>query len=354
MRNISFYSASDKVIFDALNQYKVTKQDIRALFFQRGTLISDATDKEKLALDFSAYLHDYNDYSYLATILGVATRREKATSFDLITSVSFEDIETTARELTSIVSTYGDTIEVNVVNNRIELSVLYRTCDFTKSELRQIVDKDLKVTIEKNDNSTGYTVRGSQSDKFNEVSDILIDKLSQMDPDFSKDEISLFSIVDSKIRRSFFDRLTKEIPKHDYHDVTDVYVINPDQETDEEKVVHITKASLKGKGVTFSKELTDLFKQGFYIWKIVWNTVLKDEKESDIYEFEALFEDPINCKKFSYIAKGYYRFKENDDGTTSNHSKNRMSLRKSQEDNLHKLIESTAKKIINDLLSSLS
>lgn len=354
MKNMSFYSASDKVIFDALNQHKVTKQDMMDLFFKRGILISKLTDKEKLALDFSAYLHDYNDYSFLSEILGVATRREKATSFDLITCVDTDEIETIARSLVPIIATYGDTVEVNVINNKIELSILYKTCDFSKSELRQVVDKELKMTIEKNNDSNGYIVRGAQSDKFNQVSGILIDKLSKTDPNFSKEEINLSSIVNSETRSNFFDRLTKEIPKHDYHDVTDVYVINPEQESEEEQIVHITKASLKGKGVTLSKEIGDLFVQGFYIWKIVWNTVIKDDKKSDIYEFEALFEDPINCRKFSYIAKGYYRFKERDDGTTSTHTKNRISFPRSQEDNLHKLIESTAKNIINELLSSLS
>lgn len=354
MRNISFYSASDKVIFDALNQYKVTKQDMRDLFFKRGILISQLTEKKDLALDFSAYLHDYNDYSFLSEILGVTAKREKATSFDLITCVDTDEIETIARSLVPTIATYGDTVEVNVINNKIELSILYTTCDFSKFELRQVVDKVLKMTIEKNNESKGYIVRGVQIDKFKQVSDILLDELYNIDPNSSKEEINLSSIIDSKTRSLFFIRLTKEIPRHDFYDVTDVYVINPEQELEKDKIVHITKASLKGKGLTLSKELDDLCEQGFYIWKIVWNTLSKSGEKSDIYEYEALFEDAIDCRKFSYMAKGYYSFKDGKDDTTSTHRKKRSSFSMSQEDDLHKLIESTAKNIINELLSSLS
>ncbi|HHS5823757.1 TPA: hypothetical protein ACTNTH_004574, partial [Salmonella enterica subsp. enterica serovar Enteritidis] len=59
---IGLYSVNDKAMFDALNQTKVTHEDMKSLFFKRGIIISKDTKRKTLALDFSKNFHGYYDF----------------------------------------------------------------------------------------------------------------------------------------------------------------------------------------------------------------------------------------------------------------------------------------------------
>jgi hypothetical protein len=127
------------------------------------------------------------------------------------------------------------------------------------------------------------------------------------------------------------------------HDVKDVFVYHPkeSQKDDPEDIgVHISKATLKGENVLKSEELLSLYEKGFYIYRIVW--VAKTESvTSHLYEFETQFSDAENCKIFSYIIKGIYKFKE--DG---GHVKSKKSISILKEPKLFKLIEQAAQKAL--------
>ncbi|KJG68662.1 hypothetical protein [Photobacterium kishitanii] len=89
----SLHAATDKAVFDAINQHKVTKDEVLNMFFSRGVIVSKKTDKDDLAKEFSSFFHSYNDYENLSSILGVNNRKEKLTSYTLDTSLKVSDVE---------------------------------------------------------------------------------------------------------------------------------------------------------------------------------------------------------------------------------------------------------------------
>ena len=79
----SLYYASDKNIFDALNQHKVDIPTIMGLFERRNIIISPKTPRDELAKYFARQIHDYHDHRDIAARLGIAPRRERITSMDV-------------------------------------------------------------------------------------------------------------------------------------------------------------------------------------------------------------------------------------------------------------------------------
>lgn len=349
-RSGAIYSATDKAIYDALQQYKVTRDDLKDLFFRRGIIISNRTDKEDLASHFSKYIHGYEDYEFLSKILGVVTHKERMRSFDISTKViNIDDIESMLIEIQNeLTESSGDIVDVSMVGKSLVLKIEYTEPDFTKSEFRQVIDKDAEVIVEKI--KGGFSVIGPHNKKMDNITELLTNKVQTLDPSTEIIEIELEGVVD-KIRVStFFEDITKTMKGYDLVNVTDVYVYNPKKDSGSGS--HIKKVSLSGTSVTMSQELASLYKQGFYVWKITWIVKNNKDSESDLYEFEALFSDPEECTDFAYLVKGYYPIKEDDDGGNSNHHKNRINLgSRSLEMKYSRLIIETAKNALKKALS---
>lgn len=344
----AIYSATDKAIFDALQQFKVTRDDLKDLYFKRGIIISNKTSKESLADNFSKYIHGYEDYEYLSKILGVATQRERTRSIDLISkSIEGSDIEEALDKVKNCLSHEGsnDIVDYNIVNKKYILKIEYSEPDFTKSEFRQVVDKDAEITIEK----IKGVIRliGPHNKKMEKITNIIFDSLAEKDPTISRNEINLEGLVNNNLISSLFDKLTTSMKGYSLKSVTDVYVYNPDK--DNGSGTHIKKASLSGTGVTLSQELSSLYKSGFYIWKIVWTITDDRHIESDIYEIETLFSEPENCTGFVFLVKGYYPRKIDSSDINDTHHKNRINMSKSEEMTFNKLVLKTAKKIISEI-----
>ena len=73
----TIYSASDKSLYDALNQSNVTNADLRSLFLSRGILVSSDSNRKHLAKHFARLFHDYRDYQALARLFGGSVQRKK-------------------------------------------------------------------------------------------------------------------------------------------------------------------------------------------------------------------------------------------------------------------------------------
>lgn len=331
MNSGNLYSVNDKAIYDALNQGKVTKTDLKELFLARGVVISSDTSRKELASYFSRLIHDYYDYQVLARILGTHTRRDKATvSYVPLGDLSIDDIENAAHELDEKISDLDAASEVNRVGGRVEVVVNYRTTNFNKNEFRQVVDREAVINLEVEDGK--LAIRSPLTDTVEDVKKMLVDIAGERaDIELPIENINMQGIQDPKKRTEFFERLVNGVEGLQHYDVTDVYIYHPknneideDGEEDEDTVdlgVHITKASLKGEKVLQSDELKGLYDKGFYIWKIVWQAV-ENSYDSDIYEFEAQFSDPEVFSKFSYLARGFYKYKE---GGEHNSSKTQFS-----------------------------
>lgn len=363
---VGLYSVNDKAMFDALNQSKVTNDNVKNLFLRRGTIISKETTRKALALDFSKNFHGYKDFEYLSNIFGSIGRREKLSINILNADVERSEIDNAVDEVCANLQKDGDLTDVNYTPNGLEISIKYVKLDFKMSEFRQSSVREAKIQIEKND-SGEYTTRFPQNSKSREFNTKLLEHINNLNSGkkASLDEISLEVVKDSSKRSEFFKELIVQMSKLKCIDVSDVYVTHPaidavsqtddDEDDDEGKDIddavtdigyHISKASLKGRGVLDSPELIELLNNGFYITRIIWCSVYEDQYDSDKYEFEAQFVDTENCKLFSYLVRGFYKYKK------LNQFTNRQVIDKDREKIFLLLIESTARKISDDIIKS--
>lgn len=367
----NIYSVNDKVMFDALNQSKVTIPLLYEIFISRGIVISEDTSREELASMFSRMPHGYTDYEKLATVFSSVSRREKSTLLNIpADNISEKELVDTLRDIDDDISEINQAeAKVSKDGDIIRLSLTYKEVNFNKSEFRQVLDKEAEVEIEKHknvdDESYQYLIRHPLNTTCESVVSVIIEKLKKnvmsLGGHLSTSQISLTGIKDPATRSKFFLDMMNEMEGVTIHDVTFIYVYQPkndedwieDESEDEEfdeiegskrlEGVHISKASLNGNGVAFSKEFQNLQDSGFYIWKAVW-MVKEDGADSDIYELEAQFADPEHFTKFSYLVRGEYRYQD-----VSSYSKNRVKCSKKHEIKFSRLIEATAERIIKEI-----
>ena len=363
---IGLYSVTDKAIFDALNQNKISNEDMRNLFFKRGILISTKTQRKSLAIDFSKYYHGYKDFQHLSDVLGSIGRREKNTNNYIKTSLDKSEVESCIRNTLLELNKEGDTTQIVATpNGGFDILIKYVKLDYKLSEFRQSSTREANIQIELLENNE-YLVRCPPNSKADEFISILETKIKEEsdDGDFSKDTISLESVKISSERTRFFMELIHNMENHEFVDVSDVFISHPiapevervslsdddDDDDDDESSVpdlgyHISKASLKGRGVLESDELKDLLEKDFYISKIIWTIRNKNYIDSDRIEIEAQFLDSDNCRVFSYLIRGYYQYI-----SAGEYNKNRKSFDTVSERELSKLLEKTAKNISDKIV----
>lgn len=360
----SIYSASDKALFDALNQSTVSIADLRQLFLNHGIVISRATSRKALAAHFSRLAHDYDDFQALAKLFDTGQRRERSTSLRVESKAQLSDFEAAAHEIVEKLKADSDSASVSIgMDGTVQINVRYKTFHFNKSEFRQVETKDAVISLEQEGGT--IVIRGPQNEKVDGICRDLMSVVEKtVDGKLDIDEISLEYFPEPTDRTLFFVKLIENVPGYKKHDVTDVYVFKPktkesstaisdeeadsvDQE-DEEPVlgIHITRASLKGEGVLESDEMQSLISKGFYISKIVWQA--KEALfDSDIFEFEAQFTEPESCTRFSYLIRGHYKYQGD-----KQYSKSKTQLDPADDKALSKNIDSSARKCIQILKAS--
>lgn len=346
------HSVTDKALFDALCQSRVTHNELRDLFLSRGILVSRTTDKKALAKNFSKLTHDFYVHQRISAIYGGFLRRERNTSVVISGNVNQEVLLAAANKLEEELLTEDDLCSVVSDKSSIRMHITYLSTNYGKSDFNQVEKKNATFEIEMLDGS--FSLRRPDNEQAQNYEARLLAIVETMMRDNSDDEseglnlneISLQHIDDHEKRTLFFKKLINGLDGYELDDVTDVYVYHPkptvieEEKGDSDTGVHISRASLKGEGVLKSDELTSLYEKGFYIWKIRWR--VKDKTPySDLYEFEAQFSDPADCNDFSYISRGFKKFK-----SAGEYNKSTIQLSSSEEVKFYKLIEKTARFII--------
>jgi hypothetical protein len=358
----SIYSASDKALFDAINQSSVTAADLRELFLRHGIIISNGTPRRQLAMHFARLMHDFDDFETLARIFESPKRRERMSATRILGAATIHDVEAAAHAIVGALVEQNDAATTTVQpDGSIQIHIKYKQLHFNKSEFRQVETKAAVITIEQEGGS--LVMRGPQNDKVDEVCEELINHLEiELKLDVETDRIDLRGISDSKARVEFFRLLIDGVKGYQRTDVTDVYLFNPEKKrssavalADEDNLeisadddvdlgIHIKSANLKGGRVLDSPELRSFFNKGFYISKIIWQCKEIGTFDSDIVEFEAQFSEPESCTSFSYLVRGYYEYQEAGD-----HSKGRKQFGKDVDREIGKLIEESARAAIQSL-----
>lgn len=312
----SLYYATDKNIFDALNEHKIDTNTVLDLFQRRNTLVSFKERRQDLAEYFSRLAHDHYDHKEIASRLGVVARRERVTTMDISGLLTGDDIDQAIKEVQGALEHYGDVTRSYKAGDSIFLSVQYSQVDYRRSEFNQVQIRDGVVELQKT--SDGFVIRSNQNEYMNSVRDMILSKMeSAAAAPIEKHVISLFGYPSPEVRSKFFFDLANGLNKYTTIDVTDVYVYKPGLEAEENVDVdtHIERVTLKGTGVSRSEMLSSLAIDGYYIVKIGWK-VRETFGTGQIYDIEAVFADPASCSDFSFIVLGVY---QNNSGWPSKH-----------------------------------
>jgi len=313
----SLYYASDKNVFDALNQHKVDIQTIMKLLERRNIIVSKKTPRESLATYFSRQIHDYQDHKDIAGRLGIAPRRERITSMDVNGEVTKDHLDVAVKQFKEDLEKNGEVVQIHKENGKVSLTVQYSTVDYKVSEFAQRQERD--GTIELLETEEGFTVRNTHNEFVNDVTQLLVKKLEvAADTKLEKVTISLFGVPSARLRSKFFHELASSLKGYTRTDVTAAYVFKakPDalvsddsEEEDEEDVesgTHVERVALRGNGVTRSDIFNDLLKDDdYYITKIAWD-VRETGGAGHAYAIEAMFTNAKDCTGFSFILSGVY------------------------------------------------
>jgi hypothetical protein len=353
------YSVTDKALFDALSQSKITSNDLRDLFLTRGVLISRSTDREELAKNFSKYAHDYYDHQKIASALGTKPRKEKTTSSFISNKLDIATIENAAEKLKQKIIDENNLCHIYENSDGVfVIEMTYEVIDYNKSDFKQVIQKTSSIEIETT--KEGITIRRPDNDNIKKYEESLLAFIEEENPEtpLDREQINLINIEKETLRTKFFTSLVNNMTGYTLKDVTDVYVYKPkltasfmaeddtssDEPDDEpDDGVHITRVSLKGEGVLISPELDSLYERSFYICKIRWR-LKEDAIDPDYFDFEAQFSDHENCSNFSFISRGALRYKGQ-----GVYNKNTSDLTPHEEIAFTRLIEKTAKKVVEDI-----
>lgn len=301
----SIYYATDKNIFDALNEHKVDSQTIAKLFRSRNTIVSHEMKREQLAEYFSRLNHDYYDHKEISARLGVVARRERITSRDVEGIKDPQIVNAAIEELKAELQEFGDVIGVVRDGGKFTLNVQYEKIDYKRSEFSQVQVRD--GSIELQPANGGYIVRNTQNDHMDGIRDALLEKISaSTQGGLHSSVVSLQDFPDTKTRSGFFYDLFSGLKDYSFRDLTDIYVYKPEEEhEDDEEVDHVERVILRGKGLSRSEFLAELAESGYYTVRVAWRA--KDIMgRGDEYLIEATFSDPVECTKFSFILVGVH------------------------------------------------
>lgn len=351
----SLYFASDKVVFDALNQSKVTGELVRELFLRRGIIVSAKTPKDELAQYFSRLVIDHFDHQAIAEKLGKVARRERVTYTEVGGELTREAIVDGLKKVKLALEAVGSGLQINVLDRRILATYSYEYIDYTETEFRQVQPRDAILEFIE-DESGAYVLRNTQ----NKYTEIVVGQVfaainSERDELLSYRRIVLTGFPDPEQRIKFFNELIKGLEGYQLMTVTEAYCYKPredgalrgdddeDNEKDLEEQSFVERVSLKGRGVTRSFVIDDLYGKGYFIVKVVWHVKSTSSLDSDIYELEAQFTEPRECTGFSYQVRSVL-IMENGKETGK-----KRGAKPEEQDGLFRRIEKSAKIAIEKL-----
>ncbi|OTG83545.1 hypothetical protein [Acinetobacter sp. ANC 4648] len=357
MKRDSVFNPNDHEVYAALTNHKVSKIELAKLFLKRGIIISPKDEKDKSARYFSSFFLSYFDLQDIHDCVSSASNRREMLRTNGFQSESkinisevIETLNTFKESKESTTEGEGkltvDSVKVTQQGDDILVNFSYSSFNWGNSEFTRRVNKRTAFRLRKIDDKTLYLDTGT-NEEAKQWSAELSELLETSNALVKDDEINLLGVTSQKSKRTFFDRLTKEIDGYELADVIKVDVIKPNDEGDDPEAekpgYKIKSAKFHGEGLMQSKELDELISQGFHLYRISWECTQTSSLDLDLYQFEARFNDTENCSGFEYIVKGFKRHTNN--GYTSKPT----SLSSSEEISINTKLFQAANKILGTL-----
>lgn len=318
----SLYYATDKNIFDALNEYKVGASTVMELFERRNTLVSSMDRRQALAEYFSRLNHDYFDHKEISSRLGVVSRRERVASVEITADVSKDSIKAAAERIKQKLELDGDVVRVTLSGPLVIVHVQYSQVDYRRSEFNQVQVKD--AVIEFHPTSDGYVVRSTQNEYVSSIRESLFREIeAESEVELQRYEVSLQAVTSPDARSKFFFDLAESLEGYVTLDVTDVFVFKPyiggfdGEEADVD--THVERVAMKGTGVYRSPVMQKLTDDEYYVVKIGWRVKDRKSAKSLVYDIEAVFANPESCTDFSFLVVGVYANQDGEEAQSRRH-----------------------------------
>ncbi|WWW36385.1 hypothetical protein V8017_05590 [Stenotrophomonas rhizophila] len=342
----SVYYVTDKNIFDALNEHKVTSDLMVQLLADRNTIASSRERRVELASYFSRLTHDYFDNQKIANVLGVVPRRERMTSLFVEGSVLEDGVRVALEEVSKIYKELGDTFTISKHDKGYRALLQYSKVDYRRSEFNQVQQRDAEIDI--SIAVGGVEIRSHQNEYVDRVRDACVAALQRSNEDLKRRDISLIAFPEAKTRSRFFHDLFSDMPGFSFQQVTGVFIYKPREDggEGEEREPSVDNVALKGSGVNSTRWFADFTDDGYYVVRVIW-TSKEIFNEGNLYVIEALFADPETCSDFSFLLQGVH------ERLDAGHQPRRRAPTKSEVINITKAIESSSRRLMEALRASL-
>ncbi|HEO1800163.1 TPA: hypothetical protein VAM19_001237 [Acinetobacter baumannii] len=362
MKRDSVFNPNDNEVYAALTNHKVSKIELAKLFLKRGILISPRDEKDKSARYFSSFFLSYFDLQDIQDCVSSATNRRemlRTEAFQSDSKINIADVVDTLNTFKESKESAGesdgkltiDAVKITQSGDDILVNFSHSTINWGNSEFTRRINKRTAFRIRKINDKTLYldTATNEEAKQWSAEIAELLEKNNDLEKD---DDVNLLGITNQKSKRTFFDRLTKEIEGYKLSDVIKVDVIKANEDDDEEDGekpgYKIKSAKFHGEGLMQSRELDELLAQDFHLYRISWECVKQEGLDKDLYQFEARFTDAENCCGFEYIVKGFKKH------TGSGYASKPTNLTTTEEIDINTKIYQAAKKILETLDTSVS
>lgn len=342
----SVYYVTDKNIFDALNEHKVTAELMVDLLAARNTIASPKSRRIDLAKYFSRLTHDFFDNQKIAEVLGVVPRRERMTSLFVKGEIAEDSIRVALEAVAKIYKELGDGFKISKTTAGYRASINYSRVDYRRSEFNQVQMRDAEIDVAVT--AGGVEIRSHQNEYVDRIRDACVKSLADLHPNLERRDISLIAFPDPKLRSKFFHDLFSNVPGFSFQQVTDVFVYKPREAGGEgvEQVPQVDKVALRGIGVNSTKWFSDFTADGYYVVRVVWNAK-EILGKGNLYVVEALFADPDTCSDFSFLLQGVHERLE------LGHQPRRRAPTRGETIDLTKALEAASRALMDSLRGTL-
>lgn len=309
MKKMNIYFATDKNIYDALHHKRITVAILRETLLRKGIIVSPDFSKEELIDEVCKLPHGFNDLDTLKEFVQTYDKRESTTNLKLNTTSSQNELKSAAEEVKKKLATgNGETISITAKKDgSLSIDVSYQDIDLSRTALRQIDNRNVKIDMKVTDGS--IDIRMPQNQKAKDVVTLFQNELSKIkSEEVEKFEISLEAIPTPELRSQFFQEIMNGLDGYEIDDVTNVELNRHSykgEDDDEEEIEtgFVKKAVLKGEAVNSSAIFSQLHNKGYYIGRIAWSAKPKSAIGNRII-VEAFFKNSEECSEFSYQIKG--------------------------------------------------